>query len=313
MSKFLPSWDTDDVNTLVDFSRIELIVADLDGTLLSPGQMALYETIRSLNRSLGSYGVALTLATGRSLSGVHNLLSTLSLRKGVPIILYNGSLVVRNKTFEILSRKTIETNILQAIVNLSSELGVPALAYFYTGPTNQLASSSDNIEYVLGWAEGGHVSHEFNGMRVDWQGGHKITEKANPSAILIDISTKGDCALAILRRLQKVVGISVTHSGQSYLEIRPADSNKGVALEMAARLSRIDRYNILAIGDNDNDLEMLKWAGIGVAVAGSSPNALLSADYVSRHGVIEGAIEVLRVVRNARRYFRHIAKERNSE
>ncbi|GAF84205.1 unnamed protein product, partial [marine sediment metagenome] len=73
------------------------------------------------------------------------------------------------------------------------------------------------------------------------------------------------------------------------------------ALEYVAKVLNLTQNQVLAIGDNDNDAEMLSWAGIGVAVNSASDLAESSCDYRANRGVIEGAIEVLDLVHEARR------------
>src|SRR5256885_7951749 len=115
MAEPLPRWETHDVEDLRRFSRIKLIVADLDGTLI-PSNLS--QTIQELASSLSHhrYKVTLTLATGRTLAGVRPLVEKLSLASGAPLILYNGSIVVKNGTFSIIDRKSISLESLQDIL-----------------------------------------------------------------------------------------------------------------------------------------------------------------------------------------------------
>jgi Cof subfamily protein (haloacid dehalogenase superfamily) len=300
----LPNWDTHDVESLRRFSRIRLIALDLDGTLFQASTFELYKKIQDLCHTLSHhrYQVGVTLATGRTLMGVSPLLGKLSLPKGMPLILYNGSVVVRNKNFDIISQRTISTESLRTVLEISSIYRVRTLAYIYNDPMSPFLLP-DTHEYVLGWSTIECPEREFNGMRVRWQNAHTAEENLMPSAILIDTSEDPKAAPIIEAEFAKVDNISSTRSGSFYIEIRPNGSNKGIAFESVARFLGLSRDEILGLGDNDNDSEMLSSAGIGVAIAEASPAALASSDYVCRHGVAEGAIEVLRLVRNARRYF----------
>jgi len=124
-----------------------------------------------------------------------------------------------------------------------------------------------------------------------------------PSAILIDTSERPSAATTIEKFISETGAVTVTRSGTKYLEVRPKGSNKGVALQCAGDFLGLSRDEVLALGDNDNDIEMLEGAGIGVAVSEASPAAVASADYICRKGVAEGAVEVLRLVKHARHYF----------
>ncbi|MCA1696625.1 MAG: Cof-type HAD-IIB family hydrolase, partial [Actinobacteria bacterium] len=96
-------------------------------------------------------------------------------------------------------------------------------------------------------------------------------------------------------------GVTVTQSSASYLEIRPKGADKGSALSLVASSYGFGPEEVLAIGDNDNDAEMLRWAGCSVSVANATPAALLASDYVTRGAAGEGVVEAMRLLIDARR------------
>lgn len=301
MAEPLPSWNTHDVEELRRFSRIRLIVADLDGTLI-PSELS--QTIQELSSSLSHYryNVTVTLATGRTLAGVNPLLDKLSLPSGAPLVLYNGSIVIRNGAFSIIERRTISLESLWRILKISSAHRVRTLAYFYTDP---LFAPTDmySHEFVLGWTSRCEPCREFNNMPVQWLSTYGNDYPLEPSSILIETSNDPEMAPVIESHLAEIPDISITRSSSLYIEIRPRGSNKGVALESVARSQNLSKDEILTLGDNDNDSEMLAWAGIGVSIAKASPSAVRNSDYICRHGVFEGAVEVLRLVKHAKHYF----------
>ena len=102
-------------------------------------------------------------------------------------------------------------------------------------------------------------------------------------------------------KLTTVRGISVTQSGSKYIEIRPAGSSKESGIATLAKFEKIDQKHILAVGDNDNDVELLKWVGIGVCVSNASAAAMSASRYIADYGAEDGAIQVLDLVRRAQR------------
>jgi Cof subfamily protein (haloacid dehalogenase superfamily) len=303
MAKQLPSWNTDDVDSLFPFSKIRLIAVDLDGTLLSPTTSFNLSTIRFLQNSIKHYGreVEFTIATGRTLTGVNSVLNEMPLKKGIPLILYNGSVIVRNSNFTILFQQVIDYETTQIILELSAQYNAQVYIYKYIGPNSNFLTE-EPFEYVLGWSkEKTKNLVDFNGIKIKWLDSSVLTENISPSAILIDISKMKD-NIGLIEKLSDIP-VSLTKSGGSFIEIRPKGSNKGVSLQKVASFLSLSQEQVLSLGDNDNDCEMLEWAGIGVSVANASKNALKSSDYYCRYGVNEGAIEVLRLIRNAKRYF----------
>lgn len=293
------------MESLRHFAQIRLIVLDLDGTLVKPNVTAINHLILHIKNSIKYHSknqVDLTLATGRTLAGVRSFLEKLFLRKNVPIILYNGSMVLNNGNFGVLSQRTISFKSLHRIIEINSNFRVYTLAYVYDKENNNWFQAGDDFEYVLGWSSFNGPSHEFNGMPIRWQKQHFLDD-ISPSAILIDTTSDPMATPAILKEIRKLEDISITSSGYKYIEVRPKRTNKGTALKIVADRLGLARHEVLALGDNDNDAEMLNWAGIGVSVAHASPLALSKSDYICRHAVAEGAVEVLRLIKHAKRYF----------
>jgi Cof subfamily protein (haloacid dehalogenase superfamily) len=305
MTKPLPNWDKHDVESLRQFSEIRLIALDLDGTLFRSAASDFNQMISTLRRSLNHprYRVKLTIATGRTLAGVRPLLAKLLLPKWTPLILYNGSVVVRNESFDTILRRTISPESLRRIVEVSLGYSARALAYIYNDPAYSRFRLQDVHEYVLGWSAVGRPEYEFNEMPVRWQDTYPASDGEEPSAILIDTSENPRAATLIEALVTDAGSVTVTRSGTKYLEVRPGESNKGVALQCVGEFLSLSKDEILALGDSDNDAEMLEWAGIGVAISEASPAAVASADYICRHGVAKGAVEVLRLVKQARHYY----------
>jgi len=305
MAKPLPLWKTHEAESLQPFSKIRLIVADLDGTTLKPSKQLLYATIQKLRRDLfhHRYNVNFTIATGRTFEGASALLKSISLPRKMPIILYNGSLVVGKAKETVYLKRSIPITGLRRVIDICSAYPVRVLAYYFQDFTDRIFRSSRPLEYVLGWSRVRQPEREFNNMIVRWHNDIPSFEDHQPLAILIDTSEAPNMAEEIECKMNDINEITVTRSGSSYIELRPKGSNKGEAIKRLAELLELKRDEVLAFGDNDNDVEMLSWAGIGVAVAGASSMALESSNYVCRYGVSKGAVELLRLIKNARRYY----------
>jgi hydroxymethylpyrimidine pyrophosphatase-like HAD family hydrolase len=214
------------------------------------------------------------------------------------LVLYNGSLVLTFEHNAVLHMRTIDQTVLANVLRLATRTTTPVLAYYYS-PTVLVRAAT---EYVCGWNT--TTSREFNGMPVLRPQEPNETPNQDPLAILLDVGDQAtERADELCERLQDLSGLTATKSGAKYIELRPVGSNKAVALERVAAHVGIRREEIMALGDNDNDAEMLRWAGLGVAVSGASERALSAAQYRCHHGVARGVVEVLRLMKAARRYY----------
>ncbi len=293
MSKPLPKYEEFDLDKLRPFSEIQLVALDLDGTLLESRESHLPEAVLKLASRLRNYKygvVRITIATGRTLTGARPLLDKLPILNDTPIILYNGSLVL-NKKYDVLHKAIIPNRSLQRIIKLTSRFNVKVIAYV----CDFLGESGPN-EYALGWSSLDRPELEYNKMPVRWLDWDKVESTIIPSGIVIHTAEQIKAITGIISGLKKMQDISYTRSGTAYIEVRPQNTNKGEALKSAAKGLKLNRNQVLAIGDNDNDAEMLSWAGIGVVVDSASDLAKINSDYIAHRGIIEGAIEVLHLV-----------------
>lgn len=296
MAEPLPSWRTTDAEGLRPFAETRLVVTDVDGTLLRSNDARLHERVESIRHALSHSGpqVLFTIATGRTFSGIQGLKRFLRLPAATPIILYNGSVVVSYDGTHLFRSRTIALEDARQIVGDAVSSDFSALAYAFA--PDYLTQQPDAIEVVCGWSKNPIYNTEFNGLTVSW---NPSRLEFDPSAIVIDThgkEVKDEVACRFSR-----LGVSITRSGNRYLEVRPAGSDKGKALEFVAAQLAIPLHLSLAIGDNDNDEEMLRTAGIGVAVSGASERARQAAKYITRYTVGEGAVETLKLVKSANR------------
>jgi HAD superfamily hydrolase (TIGR01484 family) len=88
---------------------------------------------------------------------------------------------------------------------------------------------------------------------------------------------------------QTLDAVSVVSSHRILVEGLPKGVNKSVGLRWLAAHYGIDRTEVLAVGDNDNDLEMLEWAGVGIAMGNASRAVLAAADWVAPSVTEDGA------------------------
>jgi Cof subfamily protein (haloacid dehalogenase superfamily) len=285
---------------LEKFSKIKLIVFDLDGTLLKSPTGTPGERILKLQRSRYLTDARVTVATGRTFAGASKVLEALGEPSQTPVVLYNGSIVLQPENKHLIAQRSIPPHACDRIVRA----GLAASAEIFVYQFLDLSNVPDSTQ--LDWRNFERVSHyggsikpavEFNGMPL-LPGTLPTMQPVTAILLLPGADTDID---ELTRDIMEVREVSLTSSGGKYLEIRPTGSSKAVGMDDLARSLGISADEVLAVGDNDNDVELLDWAGIGVAVKGSSPLAQQACNFVTRFGAERGAIEVLDLVRRAKR------------
>lgn len=282
------------------FSKIRLIALDLDGTLLDNYlDLDVGEDIFRICKLLyEKYQVYTIIATGRTLSGAKSVRDSLISNINVPLVLYNGSVVIHNNTYNILEQKFIDFNTTSKIINTFKLYeNIQVFCYYY------IDNILNTYEIVKGYSINTNdlPKKDFNGHSIEWYtniNDNEIeSENILPSAILIDISTIPlDDKVKIKTYIEDIDTISMTASTSSYIEIRPRNSNKGLALKTLADYYQIKNEEILSIGDNDNDIEMLEYSGIGVTVSSASKRAKESSDFITLGGAYKGVFDILKKI-----------------
>lgn len=283
------------------FAEVRLIAFDLDGTLIGKADALPGERLAKLISTIGR-NTHITLATGRTLTGVGRILEQLTGLNKLPLVLYNGSVLMGAADQLLITHRVISPEAVKSIISLSG--GERLSAFFYAvDPEAHLVNSAFSTESVfyLGTPEN-MPEADYNGMKL-LEAKLIDPNKENVVAILLecfDAETKN----SLEKHLEEIQGISVTASSNRYIELRPAGSSKALGLEELCKRLRITKDQVLAMGDNDNDAELLAWAGISVCVNNASNLARQTSKYYSSHGAGSAAIEVLEIIRRAQRLFK---------
>jgi Cof subfamily protein (haloacid dehalogenase superfamily) len=286
-----------DLSELEPFALTRLIVLDLDGTLLGHADDSpdteIWKRRLSLVASLNHYRVPLTIATGRAYGGVRRLAEIVSPQKRTPFILYNGSAVISGDG-TLLTHTAIEEASIRNLTDAVQRTGGSALTYWLRADfSGQLEG-----EWAAFTGHGSAPEREFNNLTV------ATADQIPPGASCVAALLWAEDP-AIRSRLhhavQAIKGLSVTASGSRFIEVRPAGSTKAVGLASLLHNLQIEPANVMAIGDNDNDVELLAAVGISVCVANASPSAQAVSRFKTTYTSSSGAIEALDLVTRARR------------
>lgn len=261
---------------------IELLALDLDGTTLnSRGEIPAAN--RAAIRAAENCGVLVTIATGRRFRDAQPVGIDLGLN--APLITHNGALIKYADSQETVSCDLISTATSLEIVRAGKALGGDALVSSDPHGNGALLYdrvSDDNLplKKYLRWAENLHGGAP----------GREGVEHVNclddilHEHAIVHISFSGGCEpmLELETNLRDHLGSSVTllatiypHLDFTLLDILPPNASKGHGVAKLADLNGFTPENVMAIGDNFNDLEMLEYAGTAV-VMGNADHTLLN-------------------------------------
>lgn len=256
----------------IDLKNIKLIVCDIDGTLMN-GDKKLSKKLVTLVRRLKEKGVEFTFASGRLPYKIQPLSSQLKTR--MPVISCNGAWVYQNG--KTLFQKKFSANLVKDLVKKAILEGDTVL-YSYDGK-----------EYCLKETEESMYKRKVRGSYYPIRP-ISIAEWDTMELIKVNIlSRKSNNFLA--NQLQPLKNnLFITCYGDKGLEIVAKGVDKKTGVECLTKINRVLPVEILAIGDNGNDLQLMKFAGYSVAVQNATREIKEVADYICPKEGEEGVI-----------------------
>ncbi|MFO7320922.1 MAG: HAD family hydrolase [Chloroflexota bacterium] len=255
---------------------IELIAVDLDGTLLNSQHQLSERTVNALRKAM-EHGVQVVLATGKTRRSAQEAIERLDLATpGVylqGLILYNGDGSVR-------AQQQLEPELARQLVEFAGREAVALAAYsgldIYTpkrsAQTDKLARYHEPLPQEIPAAE--LLALPINKILL-------IDEPERVSEVREQLAPQVEGRATLVQALDDM------------LEILPFGASKGAGLKRLLDDLGIAPERVLAIGDAENDIEMLQLAGIGVAVGNAMPQTKAAADFVVASNDEDGVAEAV--------------------
>lgn len=255
---------------------IKLIAIDLDGTLLNEQKQISERNIRALKKAMAQ-DIKIVICSGRSWSGVKPVFEDLKKRAGIIddkdeyMIINNGCATISSKNYEVVK---------------SHQLSVEDIKDLKTYVDNQ-----DTVQYTLFDLDNYFCLHEVPNKHVEYDaalvfvpvrqlkfdkaisGNYKMLQ----AMYLADKDDLDDFVEKNARELSEKY--SVVRSQDYIFEIMPKGVTKSSALRELCDHLNISSDEVMAIGDANNDLEMLKFAKYGVAMGNATDLVKTSVQY----------------------------------
>ncbi len=276
---------------------IKLLALDLDGTTLN-SQGEIPEANRRAIRGAEDRGVLVTIATGRRFRDAQPLGIALGLN--APLITHNGALIKYANSEETVVCSLLSTVTSLEVVRVGKDFGGDALVSVDPHGQGTLLYdrvSEDNLplKKYLRWSEDLHGGEagRLGVSHVD------SLEEILPDNEIVHISFSGSCDAmsAMMSVLGRELGNTVTILPTIYpqwdftlIDILPPDASKGHGVAKLAELNGLTHENVMVMGDNFNDLEMLEYAGTPVVMGNAAPKLLERPEFYTTLSNDEGGV-----------------------
>jgi Cof subfamily protein (haloacid dehalogenase superfamily) len=247
--------------------RPALVAADLDGTLVDRAVTwagGLPEALAGVREA----GVPTVVCTGRMLQSVQRVAARLGVTEG-PVVCYQGALVADIGTGEWWRHTPMDGDAAAEVVRHVRSLGRQLNAYI---------DDRLYVEQLTPWARR-YADHVEVGIESVSDLEAEVRRRPPTKLVLV---TSVDDVDAILAGLQErwAGRLYVVRSQPEYIEFTDASVSKSGALAWLCERLGLPREGVVTFGDGMNDVDMLRWAGLGVAVAEAAQPVRDAADVV---------------------------------
>lgn len=256
----------------------ELIALDVDGTLITDDHLVTTAT-REAVRAVHQQGSQIVLCTGRAPFSTIPIMQELGL-SGIAIT-HNGGAIVDSAAKKVLHQYAYRMSDLEQVVHYCRARGI----HYDVNAANELYVEQLTEESL-------EMYRKFYAEPIEAK-----------DTLTLDIDVVKFCIFAEGKVLDQFVAdwptignmnLHMIRSGEYFIDIMHPSSNKGNALRVLAERMHVPAERVLAIGNFYNDIEMIEFAGLGIAMANSPDDVKAKADVVTASNNEDGVSKALR-------------------
>ena len=269
--------------------KYKLICVDMDGTLLNDKHDISTRNKETLKKAVDK-GVQVAISTGRIFSSADYFAELVGIK--TDLISCNGAYVRNRLTNEVIYTNALTSEQVLKVNDIIQGHDFKIFYYTYNtvivdsalpedhtyNLTNKLVSDDRKIKFF--------ISSDIK----------EITEKYDNKIVKIICIDNSDDKTTLLKckeSISKFSDIEIVSSSNNNFEIMQKDVSKGNAAKILSKKLNIKPEEIMCIGDNENDLSMIKFAGLGVAMGNGSDAVKKCADYVTDTNVNDGVAKAI--------------------
>jgi Cof subfamily protein (haloacid dehalogenase superfamily) len=261
-----------------------LIASDVDGTLLDDHEHITPRTRAAVHAAVGA-GAHFVLATGRPPRWVPQIVDELGI---APMsVCANGAVIYDSATDRIVAARTLSPDVLAELAEVATRV-IPGagLAVERVGRSAHDAATPQFVSspgYEHAWLNPDNTEVSFEDL-------------VSAPAIKLLIRKAGAASADMFEVLSKHIGLQgdITYStNNGLIEVLPLGISKATGVAELAHPLGIAAEDVVAFGDMPNDVPMLSWAGLGVAMGNAHPDAIAAADEVTTPNTDDGLARVL--------------------
>ncbi len=266
--------------------KYSLMACDLDGTLLNDNSRISKKNLEYIKKAKKE-GVRIIITTGRSYITAKGYIKSVNVND--PAITFNGAVI--HDSEKILRKITLKNYVITDLLKLLKDMDYAPIIYLsndYRYYETLGRYEKDYCEFAKSYE--GILTRVNNIMEKKWEDVIRITVIAgDPDIPLLHSEIKNNFGSKI-----RTIDTYFAQYNFYLFEILDNECSKSKGLHFLCNKFNIKQDQVIACGDNNNDLDMITWAGLGVAMKNGQKSVLKEADYVTeRDNNEDGVAEVI--------------------
>ncbi|MEG3347659.1 HAD family phosphatase [Novacetimonas hansenii] len=252
--------------------QIRLVLADVDGTLVTKDKILTPRAIRAVER-LRERGIVFAITSGRPPKGMEMLIGPLKIDQ--PIAGFNGGMMVR-PDFSVIEARTLTADVARTVIGIIRDHKADPWVY-------------NGNDWIVSDIKAPHVAREQWTVKFPPKVG-VIGEDLDQVVKITGVSDDLDLMKRLEHDLQQALGdtASAALSQPYYVDVTNRDANKGGVVMTLERLLGIPAAQMVTLGDQPNDVLMFRKSGMSIAMGQASPEVQKQATHVSTSCEEEG-------------------------
>ena len=263
--------------------KFKMVCLDIDGTLINSNHKITEKTKEVINTIANEKKIYIVLVSARMPKGIIPLQNELNISE--PLICYSGALIM-DKHSNVLANKVINSKVMKMIYDTSKDFKVSISIY---------KDDEWYIENLDKWSVKESEITNISPTIIDFNNLLKQLEKQNSGANKILCMEEPEDIQLLYKKISSISNedINVYPSKPTYLEIMAKDVSKTSAIEILCKKFNVERSQVMAIGDNYNDIDMIEYAALGIAMGNAPIKVKEHADEVTFTNDEDGVAKAL--------------------
>lgn len=260
----------------------EILILDIDGTLTNSKKEVSPKTLDAIIRAQEE-GIKVVIASGRPTAGINKIAKTIKLDEyGGYVLSYNGAKITNFQTGEVVYNETLPEEMIPSIYEeaIDSHVGI--------------------ITYEGNDAIAGNGIDKYNELeaRINGIGLREVKDFSNYITFPINkclLTGEPEHMAEVEQKMKERFGnfLNIFRSEPFFVEVMPQNIDKAYSLGKLLKHLDLERSQMIACGDGFNDLSMIKYAGLGVAMANAQEVVKQAADYITLSNDEDGVAKVI--------------------